>query len=250
MMVRYGCFDAHAGSGVSLDRDEALGYLGYAGQRVDEALTSRFEALADACESETKPRFAWSVFDVDRARTCTDASGADGSCVVLSGCDLELPGESMAGHLAGAVKVALMACTLGMENERDMRRREALSPADALMYGACSSALVEAAANAVEAQIVAWAAEQGLHTNWRFSPGYGDLPLSVQPGLLAALDATRHVGMTLTPTNMIVPVKSITAVVGLFETAQGSGVRNVCATCQLEECCELRKRGTTCHGSR
>ena len=249
MTLRYGSFGSAGAERLSLDRDEALGYLGYAGQRVDESLLARFNALADACERDTKPRFAWGVFDVDTARTDLTAAAVPDKHVALLGCNLVLPGESMAEHLAGACGVALMACTLGMENEREMRRYEALSPTDALMFSACASALVEAAANAVEARIVAWAADQGLHTNWRFSPGYGDLPLSVQPALLGVLDATRRLGMTLTPTNMIVPVKSVTAVVGLFETAQaGVGVRNICATCQLEDCCELRKRGTTCHG--
>ncbi len=239
MTIRYGCFGAGRGSIVALDRDEALSYLGYAGQRLDEALLARFNELACACERDLSPRFAWGIFDVDPTKEPT----------VLPDCGMALPGSSMAQHLAGACKVALMACTLGMESEREIRKYAAMSSVDALMFGACSSALVEACANAVEAQIVAWAADQGLHTNWRFSPGYGDLPLSVQPALLSALDATRRLGITLTPTNMMIPVKSTTALVGLFEAGRdGFGVRDLCASCQLKGCCELRKKGTTCHG--
>lgn len=245
-MVRYGRLAASRGSGVQLNREEALGYLGYAGQQVDETLLARFHELAHACETAIEPVYAWSLFDVDEARCAWEGSHP---AVALRDCELVLPGQSIVDHLRGARKVALMACTLGAASEREMRKYVALGAADGVMFGACASALVEAAANAVEGYVVAEAREMGLHTNWRFSPGYGDLPLDVQPAFLAALDATRKLGVTLTPTNMLVPVKSVTAVVGLFDTIDASAeVRSACGVCQLKGCCELRKRGITCHG--
>ena len=229
-----------------LNRDEALGYLGYAGQQVEETLLARFNELANICETVIDPLYAWEVVDIDEERSRWDGIQP---CVCLSECRLALPGESIAEHVRGACKVALMACTLGAISEREMRKYASLGAADGVMFGACASALVEAAANAVEAQVVEYAQKQGLHTNWRFSPGYGDMPLDVQPAFLQALDATRKLGITATPTNMLVPVKSVTAVVGLFDEANGGArVRHACGVCQLKGCCELRKRGITCHG--
>lgn len=275
--IHQGRFDAKAGAPLVLDREEALGYLGYAGQSVDVALQSRFDRLADACEQGTAPAFAWAAFSVDEDKTLWDAQGAQSGGaasdglppsappsqgarsrppaeggsqpqVALAGCGLVLPGRDIARHLRGAKAVALMACTLGMVNERELRKHNAMSPTDGMMYGAASSALVEAAANAVEASIVAWAADRGLHTNWRYSPGYGDLPLSVQPAFLRSLDATRRIGLSLTPSWLLVPTKSVTAVVGLFDRPQaGAEVRTGCKGCQLRTACQLRKRGRTCH---
>lgn len=245
-MVQYGRFAASRDNGVRLNRDEALGYLGYAGQRVEETLLARFHELAAACETTIEPVYAWTVVDIDEGRTQWDGANP---CVALAGSGLVLPGLSIVGHLRGARKVALMACTLGAASEREMRKFAALSKTDGVMFGACASALVEAAANTVEADIVAWAHEATLHTNWRFSPGYGDLPLDVQPAFLAALDATRKLGIMVTPTNMLVPVKSVTAVIGLFDEVRADAeVRHACRVCQLKGCCELRKRGITCHG--
>ncbi|HQE70821.1 MAG TPA: hypothetical protein PK071_06860, partial [Atopobiaceae bacterium] len=51
-----------------------------------------------------------------------------------------------------------------------------------------------------------------------FSPGYGDLPLAVQPVLLSSVDAQRRLGISLTDTLLMVPTKSITAVTGIFKT--------------------------------
>lgn len=245
-MVQYGRFAARQGNGVRLNRDEALGYLGYAGQQVDETLLARFHELADACDAGIEPMYAWEIADVDQERTRWEGQSP---YVTLADSKLVLPGASITEHLHGARKVALMACTLGAVSEREMRKHAALSAADGVMFGACASALVEAAANAVEALVVVRAHEMGLHTNWRFSPGYGDLPLDVQPAFVAELDAARKLGITVTPSNMLVPVKSVTAVIGLFDEVKADAdVRHACGVCQLKGCCELRKRGITCHG--
>ena len=282
MMVRYGRLGAGGVPDARLDRSEALRYLGYTGQQVDEALLTRFNRLADECERSIKPVFAWSVFDIDEGRTCWEAlepattgslnvldtsadavescstvSSGEAECgkgrlpkVALEGCDLILEGNSIAEHLRGACKVALMACTLGAVSEREMRKHEAISVADGVMFGACCSALVEAAANITEDLVVRFAQDMGMSTNWRFSPGYGDLPLNVQPVFLKALDASRRLGISVTSTNMLVPVKSVTAVLGLFEKPADGGEARVdaCAICRLRDGCELRKRGVTCHG--
>lgn len=234
---------------LSLDRDEALRYVGYAGQGMDDDLRARFERLAEACERDLRPACVHAVFRIDEGRSRRGDSAAE-PVVALEGCALTLPGRDIAAHLAGACEAALMACTLGAASERELRKHAALSPLDALLYGAAASALVEAAANAAEARIVAEAAERDLRTNFRYSPGYGDLPLSVQPAFLDALDAARRIGLAVTEGNLLVPTKSVTAVVGLFDgPVPGSNARDACSTCQLKGCCSLKKKGTTCHGS-
>ncbi len=295
MTISYGRLGAASGHNVRLDRDEALRYLGYSGQQVDDALLARFHALADGCERAIEPAYAWGIFEIDgdagdaaEGSTCASgdfASGdsADGGSigddsasgdsangdttavpfVSLVSAPVVLSGNDIASHLKGASKVALMACTLGMASEREYRRHAALSAADGAMFGACCSALVEAAANEVEAQIVSEARRIGMRTNWRYSPGYGDLPLDVQPDFLQSLDATRKLGINVTPTNMLLPVKSVTAVIGLFAEDDGSfgeaanasvaltepdALDSTCAACPAFQDCEFRKRGCTCHG--
>ena len=233
---------------LTLDREEALGYVGYAGQEMDKELRARFERLADRCESSLSPTCVWALYQIDEERSA-QAAGAGEPCVYLRGCRLNLPGRDISRHLDGAREAALMACTLGAESERELRKLASLSPTDELLYSAAGSALVEAAANAAEARIVADAAARGLRTNFRYSPGYGDLPLSIQPEFIKTLDATRRVGIVVNPGGLMVPTKSVTAVVGLFDgPAPEADVRSSCASCQLKGCCELRKRGKTCHG--
>lgn len=69
-------------------------------------------------------------------------------------------------------------------------------------------------------------------------------PLDVQPGLLRALDAQRMLGVSCTAYGNMVPSKSLTAIVGLFdeEHADNSG----CENCPFSTYCELKKRGVSC----
>ena len=227
-----------------LDRDEALGYLGYGEQELESGLEHRFAAIAGEVEETLSPAFSWAAFPIAGAR----AQGAEAG-VELAGAHVRLTGASMAEHLAGARGAALLSCTLGMASERAIARYQATSPTDALFYNACAAALVEACANAVEADIVRSAADVRLHTNWRFSPGYGDAPLSLQPAILRALGAPGRLAVSCTDSFLLVPSKSITAAVGLFEEGvHANGVRRGCATCSLSRVCAIRKQGRTCHG--
>ncbi len=79
----------------------------------------------------------------------------------------------------------------------------------------------------------------------RFSPGYGDLPLSLQRALCAALDSQRRLGVTVTESLLMVPMKTVSAVIGLADTPQPARVRG-CAFCARRETCTFRKNGNTC----
>lgn len=224
-----------------IDRAEVLRYLGYAGQSLDDDLAARFDDAVGACEQNIRPRCLHASFTLDPLRSTQDR-------VAVKDCDLVMEGRDIVHHLEGACGVALMACTLGEACEREMRRRVATSPTDALLYDAAASALVEAAADAEEARIVQEAAERGLCANFRYSPGYGDFPLSVQPALLAALRAGGRIGLATTEDYLLIPSKSITAIVGLFVGEPPPvTIRSTCEACTLKDRCRYKPQGRTCH---
>ena len=79
----------------------------------------------------------------------------------------------------------------------------------------------------------------------RFSPGYGDLPLSLQPEICSALDAARRLGLHVTEHFLLNPSKSVTAVIGLSDRPQMARIRG-CGHCAMYETCALRKGGKRC----
>jgi cobalamin-dependent methionine synthase I len=88
------------------------------------------------------------------------------------------------------------------------------SGADALIMQAVGAALIERYMDGVEDEIRAELAPgEALRT--RYSPGYGDFPLAAQRDILAILDTSRRIGVSLTDSLLMVPSKSVSAVVGV-----------------------------------
>lgn len=79
----------------------------------------------------------------------------------------------------------------------------------------------------------------------RFSPGYGDWDIAVQPMVAAALDTVRKAGLCVTDTNLMTPRKSVTALLGVSDHPV-KGQLAGCGHCVLRTRCEYRKRGKTC----
>lgn len=211
-----------------LDQKEALRYLGAAG--ADGALRQAMAEAAAWLEAHVAPRWIYRVFHL------TAAEGG----VTLEGAGVTLTGRLAKTMLADCRQAVLLACTLGQPWERLMREEQARDMARAVMLDACASAYVEAGCDAAQAEIAA--RMPGLYLTDRFSPGYGDLPLSLQPSILRALDATRRLGLYATETHLLLPQKSVTAVLGLAERPQGGRIRG-CGFCNLREHCTLRQRG-------
>ena len=213
------CGGARAGGagGGAGARSDVLYYLGYGGQPIAPELEERIEEMAKRCEKVARPAVVTRTFPSSE--------------------ELRLPGEDIAHHLAGSVEVVLFAATLGHGVDRELRRLALVDPLGQVLFDAVATAAVERLANKTEAGIRKNAAARGLYCSWRFSPGYGDLPLDVQPGILARLDAARRLGITLTASNLMVPTKSVTAIVGVHPSPQ-PGLASSCAVCQLAEFCD------------
>ena len=194
-----------------LPKREVLRYMGYRGQEYTSELDTIVDSACGHCLELARPKASWLAFDV------TEISlDGDTPHVRMDGTTFELPGHSIARYLDGAVSVVLMAVTVGMDLERELRLTSVTDPVFGIALDAAATAAVEEAADILSAHISTWAAHQGLRAGGRFSPGYGDLPLDVQPQLLSVLDAQRRLGITLSQSLLMTPTKSITAVTGLF----------------------------------
>ena len=140
-----------------------------------------------------------------------------------------------------------MAVTLGPGIERLLMRREVTDMADAVILDACASAAVENVCDHFEFDLRDALKGEGLYLTDRFSPGYGDLPLDAQARLCAALDTARRIGLTVSSNYIMVPRKSVTAILGISERPQPLRRRG-CEVCSLFLTCPYRKEGVSCHG--
>ena len=216
---------------MTIDRAEALRYLAIA--RPDAGSMEAIEPVAAALEAALTPRFTFAAFPVRHT--------PEGEA--LEGAGLVLPGEMAKTMLKECSHAVLLLCTLGAGFEARLRAVSARDMAQAAMLDACGSAYVEAGCFDAETAIAARFPDKFLTD--RFSPGYGDLPLALQSALCAALNAQRRLGVTVTESLLMVPMKTVSAVIGLADTPQPARVRG-CAFCARRETCEFRKSGQTC----
>ena len=214
-------------------RDEVLRYLGYRGQTLPEDLLRELSECESLLLSRVKPAFVYRIFEREDVPL---GIALKGTRVVLSGKDIKT-------HLDGCKKIVLLAATLSSEADRLIAEAQVRAVSRALLLDAASDALVEQVCDVAEAEIRAQTKK--IFSTWRFSPGYGDFPISLQNEILTALDAQRRIGLCVTDSCLLTPRKSVTAVIGLSDTELPKKQRG-CETCVARESCIYRKRGDRC----
>ena len=210
---------------------EALRYLGV--KEPEKDMLARAEATARGLEECIKPRYLFRDFSLEKRE----------GGVYFREADIMLPGKLAESMLAECHKAALLICTLGTEFDRLLRASQARDMAEAVILDACGSAYAESACEEAEKEIAV--RHPGFYLTDRFSPGYEDLPLSLQPEILAALNGEKLLGVYATASHLLNPMKSVTAVVGLADKPQAAKIRG-CGACALKGNCVYRERGISC----
>ena len=107
----------------------------------------------------------------------------------------------------------------------------------------CASAAVEEVCDQIEGELQG--KFPGCSFPFRYSPGYGDLPLEVQGPLLDLLDAPRRAGLCATANHLLTPRKSVTAILGV-SSGEIEKKKRSCLGCPAQGSCQYRKAGGHC----
>jgi hypothetical protein len=209
-----------------IDLAEAGRYLGYT-EQPEPLMLERLRSGARRVSQAARPRYIYAAWPL-----LTETAGCE-----LRGA-LFLPGGSIARHLRGCTEGFLLAATLGAGVDALLRRAALADLLDNVIMDACATALAEQVTDAAEEELRRTRAGEtpGYFTS-RFSPGYGDLPLTVQPDILRLLDAPRRIGLGVTASHIMVPRKSVTAVIGSAAAPLPESGRLSGATCAAAERC-------------
>ena len=118
----------------------------------------------------------------------------------------------LAKNLCSCNEAYVVGATLGLDLERMLERLSKTDTARCVVCSAVGSALIESFCDYVNNLL---AKENNLCP--RFSPGYGDFLIAHQPRILEAIDASKKIGVSLTDNFMMIPTKSVTAIIGIKE---------------------------------
>ncbi len=215
-----------------IDRAEAFRYMGFEGSEPEKSFAERVDAVESELIKAAVPRFIWKAVSL--------SAGESGGFIAGN---IVLTGQSVSEHFKGCTEAVLMAATLSSKGDIFIAKAQARSMTDALIADALASAGIEQICNKAERIIGKELA--GKYMTWRFSPGYGDLPLDLQEDFLDALDAQRKIGLTVTESSVLIPTKSVTAIIGISKNPLPKKQRG-CAFCNMRDRCQFRRKGVHC----
>jgi len=218
---------------VKIDPREVLRYLGGKGRHADSQVEQLVADVIIETARQCEPRCTYRLFEVDR-----EEGG-----LRLRRTSVVLAGKAIARHLHGSASCAVMAVTIGSGIDRLMQQYSHTDLARSLVVDACATAAVESVCDAVEEDIRTVARKKKLCITRRFSPGYGDLPVELQPDILRILEAHKKIGLAVTDSCMLTPSKSVTAIIGLREQPPGDAAKS-CTECTGSAACRFRREET------
>lgn len=205
----------------SIDRRKWLETLNVRGAS-DDALMAKLDKAEQLLFSQAAPKAVYRVMDIDEVSTC---------------------GFSIKKHLEGCDRVAVMGLTLGLGIDNLLRKTQIKDMAMTVILDCGASVLVEQLCDEFEGTIREEIGEK--YMTFRFSPGYGDYPITEQSRIIRYLDASRKIGLNVTSNSLMIPRKSVTALIGIADHPV-KGRLATCGECVLKDKCTLRKEGKFC----
>ena len=206
---------------------ETLHFLGWRGTPVDGTILADIREMTELALRELQPRVV-----TLRRRILTGGT--------LEGTSLTPQGSAVRAMLSPCAEAVLMAGTLGAQSERLLLRMQAQDASRALLLDAVLSAGIEAVMDAQEDALRSQIEKEGLYLTDRFSPGYGDMPMAQTREICEVLDAQRRIGLTLSQSGIMIPRKSVTAIMGISRTPVKRRPGG-CAACERRATCALAR---------
>ena len=190
----------------------------------DAKLINNIKSGFEHLNNIMRPRKIYGVFNIVRSKN------------YLSIANINLNSLNLNNLLINSQDCCLMAVTLGHETDREILTAQNRSMADGLILDACASVMADVICDNLESEII-----DNLNKKLtpRFSPGYGDVPLDVSQEIIEVLKADKYIGLSMTRSGMMSPVKSITAFAGVINNNLNFNFNkfNKCEACNNNQNC-------------
>ncbi|MHA1766674.1 MAG: vitamin B12 dependent-methionine synthase activation domain-containing protein [Promethearchaeota archaeon] len=229
---------------IKIEKDEILRYLG-GNEKINDDLTDQMinEGIEEIRRISV-PKFQFRIFKIKKNQ--------DNIQVLNS--TLFLKGKDIIKHLLYSNKVVIMAVTLGIQVDQRIKYYSKVDLTRAVILDACATTYIEAICDELEKEIKKIADHSDSNITFRYSPGYGDLSLIIQDEILKILNSSSIIGLTVTNEHLLIPSKSVTAIIGFEDKSikkptgkvQKRADNEKCKTCRNYKNCIYLQEGTFC----
>ncbi|NLY91618.1 MAG: Vitamin B12 dependent methionine synthase activation protein [Firmicutes bacterium] len=229
---------------MEIAQDEILRYLGYRNQNPDPATAKLIAECLSELKAVIRAGVVYQRYPLEK----------QGDRIGLSGTNLTIYSKDLSHHLRQADQCLLLAATLGLGPDQRIATYARLDLARGIVLDACATAAIEALCAEAQNKLKAKLAKEGYALTGRYSPGYGDLAITLQKAILEVLRAYPRIGLTVNEEHILLPRKSVTAFIGLEKReesgraqerpAPAAGVKadDHCRRCP-DQTCRYRKGG-------
>lgn len=144
--------------------------------------------------------------------------------------------KALAKHLKNSSYVVFMVATIGNGIDMLVKKHSVSSMSYALCVNSAGASYIESYCDYL-CDIIGEQAKDYFLTS-RFSPGYEDLDLKCQKEIFSYLDAPKNTGVYLNESYMMMPSKSVCAIIGLSKNPQSKQEKcnNKCLSCKNYSC--------------
>ena len=149
------------------------------------------------------PRLIFGRFNIKKSDSNIEIEGA------------KFSSKDIARLTSRSDKCYLLAATLGHEVDRQILIAQKKNMLEGLAFDACASVYIDEFIDEFTKNEISKTLNEKEFLTSRFSPGYGDLDMTVTADIIAILNATKRIGLSVTNSFMMTPIKSVTAIIGI-----------------------------------
>jgi hypothetical protein len=215
-----------------ISEENILKSLGVPIDKADDYLMDLIRELISQCIDITSPCASYSVFPNPQFIIDSDVMNLGGTAFHLN--------KIVASSLEKSTEVAIFIGTCGKKVE--LFSKQLMKDAHSLegyIVDLIGSEIAEGVADFIHKKIESDMANSGLKVTNRYSPGYCNWSVSDQQQLFYLL-GVNNCGVQLTASSLMLPIKSVSGIIGVGEHVENSGY--TCDICDLNQCLYRNKK--------
>ena len=225
---------------IEIDKKEVLRYLEYKNQKIDSNLNSIIDDCIKLTKSKINPRYTLGVYSILKEKINYNYQ------IKFRDSELVIESKDLYKLLNNCNECIVLAATIGINIEKEIKINSYLNLTKSIIIDACATTAIEDFCGKLQSNIELILNKEGKYITNRYSPGYGDLNIDFNEIFINLLSTSRKIGLTITEDKIMVPRKSVVAIIGISEI-ESTYNKKPCLECLNYNTCKYKK-GDNSHG--